>query len=108
MRYIELNLDHADDNGDAASRVGSGWRRFIDLTGPRTEKAVLFYLPLLTQVRVPKATLRYAKEVPMTKGLARTLKARLKRNLRDAKRLGVRAPEGQVKAAIEKIEEELE
>jgi hypothetical protein len=43
----------------------------------------------------------------MNKALARTLKSRLKRNLRAHKRLGLRAPDGQVKAAIAQIEAEI-
>lgn len=98
MRYIELALDH--------QAIGCGWRRFIDLTGERAKDATLFYLPTLTQIKVPRETLRYAKVVPMNKALARTLKSRLRRNLKDHQRLGLRAPRAQVKVAIEKITEE--
>lgn len=94
MRYIELHLR------DEAPAVGSGVRRFIDLTGPKQKQLVLFYLPTLTQIKLDPRLGATAREIKLNKGEARRLRVRLRQIARERKRLGLRVPTAQVAAAL--------
>lgn len=96
MRYLDVWLDNAS--------VGCGWRRALDISGPRMKDVLLLFPATLTQIRVNAAELRRAKELELSSRQARRLRAQLKRGLKSHKRHGLRAPETVVKTTIEALE----